>query len=264
MHKVVITGSSKGIGFALATKFLEMGDSVVLNGRSIDVLENAKKQLEEKFSNKVYAFQADITNEQQVVALTNYAIEKMGDIDIWVNNAGSSGYLTAPLVDFPTQKIEQIVLTNVFGTLLCVKTAAKVMRGGHIFNMDGLGADGRIIPGTITYATSKRSIPMIAKGVSQEISHVGIHTISPGMVLTDLLLKNTKRESRKIFNVLAERPEIVADFLVNKMRNATGTNQYYKYLTTRKVLMRFLLFWKYKNRFFDNAGNSVDPNIWQD
>jgi len=135
---------------------------------------------------------------------------------------------------------------------------------GHIFNMEGMGSDGkRTYANSLVYTTSKAAIPMIQRTLLLETKDltvpVGIHDLSPGMVLTDLLLKDKPDASlTKVFNILAEKPETVADNLVPRIRAVKGTGKRIDFLSGFKVMKRFMTAKKYKNRFFDDEGNPVE------
>jgi chlorophyll(ide) b reductase len=111
-----------------------------------------------------------------------------------INNAGTNkGF--RPLLDFSDDDIQQIVSTNLVGSILCTREAMHVMKnqnkGGHIFNMDGAGSGGSSTPLTAVYGSTKCGLRQLQSSLFKECkkSKVGVHTASPGMVLTDLLLR---------------------------------------------------------------------------
>jgi len=163
-----------------------------------------------------------------------------------------------------TSQIKRVIETNIIGTLYCCRAVLKTMisqGSGHIFNMEGMGSDGRTYAKSLVYATSKSAIPMIQKTLLLETKGlpVGIHDLSPGMVLTDLLLKDEPDlQTKKVYNILAERPETVADYLVPKIRQIKGTGKKIKFLSGPKVMMRFLTAGKAKNKYFDEQGNPTN------
>ena len=261
---IVITGSTKGIGKALANKFLESGDIVVISSRSNDAVKSAIDEFGEKYGAKnVFGIPCDVTDAQQVDSLVKFAIDKLGKIDIWINNAGTAGDKRLPLVELETSQIKRVIETNIIGTLYCCRAVLKEMisqGSGHIFNMEGMGSDGRTYAKSLVYATSKSAIPMIQKTLLLETKSlpVGIHDLSPGMVLTDLLLKdNPDIQTKNVYNILAEKPEKVADYLVPKIRKIKGTGKKIKFLSGPKVMWRFLTAGKAKNKYFDENGNPV-------
>jgi chlorophyll(ide) b reductase len=151
-------------------------------------------------------------------------------VDLWINNAGSNGYAFGPLMDQAEEDLVAIVETNVLGTLLGCREAIRVMRtqrgGGHVFNMDGAGADGGATPRFAAYGATKRSLEQLGKSLRSElraagVGNVGVHNLSPGMVTTQLLMAGADtRVARFFINVLAEEPATVAAALVPRMRAA--------------------------------------------
>jgi chlorophyll(ide) b reductase len=261
---VVITGSTKGIGKAFATKFLSLGDKVVITSRSEENLATSLNELNSQFPNLVFGKTSDVQSESSIIELIQFAQEKLGTIDIWVNNAGTAGLERHPLVEMPATEIHRIVETNIVGTLLCCKNIIPVMLkqgAGKIFNMEGMGSDGRTYANSLCYSTSKRAIPMIMKTLVLELkgTPVQINDISPGMVLTDLILKGGTNPLGfwKILNILAEKAETVANYLVPRMRNSIGSGKCINFLTTGKVIIRFMTANKRKNRLFDENTGKV-------
>ena len=198
---IVITGSSKGIGKALANRCLIEGDRVIISSRSQENVNTAVEEFQLKYPKEnVFGAVCDVSNASDVDALVNLAKEKLGKIDIWINNAGTNGFDRNNLVDMQVSSIKAVVETNILGTLLCCRAVLKVMLeqgSGHIFNMEGMGSNGMTMPMMLCYAMSKRAVPMIKKALVLETQgkNVGIHDISPGMVLTDLILKNAHKIS---------------------------------------------------------------------
>ena len=261
MH-VVITGSTRGIGLALARQFLAAGDNVLISSRTQDRVDTITQKLNEQFPDHVEGMVADVTRYEDLESLAEFAKTKWGNIDVWVNNAGTKGG-KGYLQDREPDKIAMVMETNITGTMFGCRVAINAgVR--HIFNMDGSGSNGRILVGSIVYGTSKRPIPYISKAVAKEMEDqdlkIGVHTISPGMVLTDLLISDATLRQKRAFNILAEQPSTAAAYLVPKMRSVamtTKTGTYYKYLTNFKATLRFMTAWRYKNRFFDRDGNLI-------
>ncbi|PIA65008.1 hypothetical protein AQUCO_00100464v1 [Aquilegia coerulea] len=209
-RNVVITGSTRGLGKALAREFLLSGDRVVVASRSPESVQSTVSELEENLNEgirttssksganmthaKVVGIACDVCKPKDVEKLAEFATNEFGSIDIWINNAGTNkGF--RPLLEFADEDIEQIVSTNLVGSLLCTREAMRVMRsqekGGHIFNMDGAGSGGSSTPLTAVYGSTKCGLRQLQSSLLKECkrSKVGVHTASPGMVLTDLLLR---------------------------------------------------------------------------
>ncbi|KAI5073565.1 hypothetical protein GOP47_0011578 [Adiantum capillus-veneris] len=264
---VLITGSTKGIGYALARKFLQEGDKVIICSRSGENVDKAVENLTQEFGEqRAYGIPADVRNGESVQKLISFAKEKLGYIDVWINNAGSNAYTYKPLVETNDEMIMEIVETNTIGVMICCREAIKMMmsqdRGGHIFNMDGAGADGRPTPRFAAYGATKRSLLQLTKSLQaelkmQRIKSVVIHMLSPGMVTTDLLMSGSDTPQAKFFiNVLAEPADMVAEFLVPRVRalleNGMTKPTYIRFLTGFKAysqILSRLLFNARKNRY---------------
>lgn len=91
MKKIVITGSTRGIGFGLARSFLELGQSVVVSGRTAETVESVRAALAKTYGeDRVAGIPCDVTQCDAVQALWERAVDAFGSIDIWINNAGIS------------------------------------------------------------------------------------------------------------------------------------------------------------------------------
>lgn len=141
--------------------------------------------------------------------------------------------------------------------------------GGHVFCMDGLGSSGSSTARYVPYGATKRPVEQMVSGLSKEMreERVKFHVLSPGMVLTDLLLAGNAadKSALKFFNFLAEEPETVAADLVPRMRQIVVENKsasrYVKFLTLPRAFLQIaagFLFGYRANRYFDKDGNRVN------
>mmetsp|Transcript_7708 Transcript_7708/g.19650 ORF Transcript_7708/g.19650 Transcript_7708/m.19650 type:complete len:209 (+) Transcript_7708:3-629(+) len=193
-YGVVVTGSTKGVGRAIATAFLENGDRVVVCSRSEDTVAEVVGDLQTRFGEENVAGKVcDVSNPGQVKDLAQFAKDRVGNIDIWINNAGTNAYSFKPLVETDSAVLKEIVETNTLGVMYCLKEATAVMRTqdrtGHIFSMDGAGVTGNGTPNIAAYGSTKRGLEQLMKSVNAELSTLGIenvvlHMLSPGMVTT--------------------------------------------------------------------------------
>lgn len=258
---IVITGSTKGLGYALAKKFLELGDSVVISSRSQEHVNKALEKLHFKYSNsKVLGYVCDVNNLENLTALGEFAKQKLGEIDIWVNNAGTKGPEKGKLMEISADSLKEVIDTNLLGLMLGTKVALKnMMKQGHgkIFSVEGLGSNGMASPNSIAYGATKASLPQLLKTLKIETkgTNIRINDISPGMVLTDLLITKADNQAKKIFNILAELPETVADYLVPQMKKVNKSGKNISFLNRFKALFKFMTAWRFKNRWFDEQGN---------
>ncbi|XP_012443393.1 probable chlorophyll(ide) b reductase NYC1, chloroplastic [Gossypium raimondii] len=276
-RNVVITGSTRGLGKALAREYLLSGDRVVVASRSPESVDMTVKELEENLKEgmtagglssknleraKVVGIACDVCEANDVEKLANFAVSELGSIDIWINNAGTNkGF--RPLLQFSDEDIKQIVSTNLVGSILCTREAMRIMKnqpkGGHIFNMDGAGSGGSSTPLTAVYGSTKCGLRQLHASLLKECkrSKVGIHTASPGMVLTDLLLSGSTLKNKQMFNLICELPETVARSLVPRMRVVKGAGKAINYLTPPRILLALITAWLRQGRWFDEQGRAL-------
>ncbi|KAM5547749.1 putative chlorophyll(ide) b reductase NYC1, chloroplastic [Rosa sericea] len=277
-RNVVISGSTRGLGKALAREFLLSGDRVVVASRSLESVQATVRELEENLKDgianagsssrnnlahaKVVGIACDVCEGDDVQKLASFAISELGSIDIWINNAGANkGF--RPLLQFSDEDIKQIVSTNLVGSILCTREAMRIMRnqpkGGHIFNMDGAGSGGSSTPLTAVYGSTKCGLRQLQSSLLKECkrSKVGVHTASPGMVLTDLLLSGSSLKNKQMFNFICELPETVARTLVPRMRVVKGSGKSINYLTPPRILLALVTAWLRRGRWFDDEGKAL-------
>jgi NAD(P)-dependent dehydrogenase (short-subunit alcohol dehydrogenase family) len=249
---VVITGSTKGIGLALAHAFLDLGCSVVIAGRNPEHLKQALSHLETHFNKeKFIGLCCDVTQVSDVQTLWDGAIERFGQVDVWINNAGSC-HPTKDFIDLQPEELNAAVSTNILGTMLGSQVALKGMLNqgyGQIFNMEGWGSNGEWSAGMTPYATTKRAVSYFSKALSKETKSTPIltGTLSPGMVATDLLVsswtngnvQNWKKMKRLFFFVI-DSPEVVCAYLAKQIMQNKKTNRRIAWITPWKLFLRFL------------------------
>ncbi|XP_015076120.1 chlorophyll(ide) b reductase NOL, chloroplastic isoform X2 [Solanum pennellii] len=253
-YDVLITGASKGIGYALAKEFLKAGDNVIICSRSDERVVSALDRLRVETGKQhvwipMQGTKCDVREGDDVKTLVAFAKEKLQYIDIWINNAGSNAYSFKPLAEASDEDLIQVVTTNTLGLMICCREAINLMqnqpRGGHIFNIDGAGSDGRPTPRFAAYGATKRSVVHLTKSLQaelemQDVKNVLVHNLSPGMVTTDLLMSGANTKQAKFFiNVLAEPADVVAEYLVPNIRsiptNGSTKATYIRFLTGLKA-----------------------------
>ncbi|XVF24591.1 hypothetical protein REPUB_Repub13aG0140900 [Reevesia pubescens] len=182
-YNVLITGSTKGIGYALAKEFLKAGDNVLICSRSAERVESAIKSLREEYGEQcVWGTQCDVREAKDVKNLVLFAQKNLGYIDIWINNAGSNAYSYKPLAEASDEDLIEVVTTNTIGLMICCREAIKMMlqqpRGGHVFNIDGAGSDGRPTPRFAAYGATKRSVVHLTKSLQVHVQLVSHNAFS--------------------------------------------------------------------------------------
>ena len=248
----VVTGGTRGIGAALVRAFLRSGWNVVYSGTSKETIDKSLSVLRGLFpENKYAAFICEVSSEADLTGLWDSAVSTFGSVDIWVNNAGTSTDQT-PFHELPTDVLTRIIDTNVKGLMLGTHVAYnRMLKQGHgaIYNMEGLGSDGRRITGLTPYGTTKRAVRYFTDAFAAEVKDgpVIVGTISPGMVLTDLTMTQIRKDPQnnrqliRIYNILANEADTVAPFLVKSMIDNTRNGAKISWLTGWKVIRRFLV-----------------------
>jgi NAD(P)-dependent dehydrogenase (short-subunit alcohol dehydrogenase family) len=248
---IVITGSTRGIGFGLADSFLALGCAVVISGRQPQAVEQAIAKLSSQYgTERILGHPCDVTNYNQVQSLWDIAKSHFGRVDIWINNAG----ISHPRLNFweqPPDVLETIIQTNILGVMYGSKVALTGMLAqgsGAVYNVEGLGSDGRLIPKMGIYGSTKAGLHYFNRALVNEVegTPVLVGIIRPGMVLTDMLMGENARSSpdweanQRIFSILAEPVEVVTPFLARKILVNHKNGTLISYLTGSRALMRFL------------------------
>ena len=252
MKNVVITGSTRGIGFNMAMEFLRAGCNVTLSGRGEVLPESARASLS-LFNGKYIYVQCNVQSKVSLQNLWNVSLEKWSGIDIWINNAGQN---TPHMFSWETGEsyTENIINTNITGMIYGSQIAtAGMMKQGHgaIYSMEGLGSNNMIQLKTILYGTTKHAVTYFMKGLAKELDGTGliVGRLSPGMMLTDFITKAPDGEQsevisdekfKKLFNILGDKPETVAKFFVPRILSNTKNNVQIAWLTNRKAAWRFI------------------------
>ena len=252
MKTVVITGSSKGIGRGLAEEFLKRNCRVVICGRNRERLEQARQECEEQFGkDRIVAFPCDVTDFTQVKKLWDQAAHAFKTVDIWINNAG----MVNPSLDFhelDPEVIARVVQTNILGLMYGCKVAISGMIAqgqGAVYNFEGMGSNGTVMPGVSVYGTTKRGVRYFTRSLLMELKDtpVIVGSLSPGMVVTDLLMGDLDRMTEKrrkqfesIVNILADRVETVTPYLAERILKNRKHGAKIEWLTRGKVFMRFM------------------------
>lgn len=250
MQVIVITGSTRGIGYGLAHEFLKRGCAVVINGRSQESVDKAVVTLTEKHdASRILGYPCDVSDYEQLQGLWDAAVAKFSKVDYWVNNAGIDNQDTL-FWNTPHTEYERIVQVNLLAVMHASHVAFKGMNTqghGQIFNMEGFGSAGRKRNGYTSYGTTKYALRYFTQSLAQEAEDtpVFVGTISPGMVVTELLMggyssDEAREKAKKIFNILADKVETVTPFLVEQMLANAKNDAAIAWLTTPKIIWRFM------------------------
>jgi NAD(P)-dependent dehydrogenase (short-subunit alcohol dehydrogenase family) len=154
----IVTGSTKGIGRAVAIGYAEEGATVIVCGRSEDLAKNLAEELTQK-GKKAVALRLDVTSVDSVSQVVDQVAKQFGRIDILVNNAGISP-IWKRAEDTGKKAWDQIIATNLTGAFLCAQAVGKVMikqKSGKIINMTSVGGEVAL-PRLVAYCASKAGI----------------------------------------------------------------------------------------------------------
>ena len=186
---VVVTGSSRGFGYAIAESILEAGAVVAITGRSLSAVERALNGL--RLKGRVNGFVMDVREEEQVYKLVEDIIKEFGRIDIWVNNAGYSN-AAGLMLDMNPQDALDMFLSNDLGVLYCTQAIMHYMlprKQGLLVNIYGNGSFLRPASPTGLYGATKAWITSFTRSLAKELKGSGVQILgfSPGMMTTDML-----------------------------------------------------------------------------
>nr|WP_310618304.1 glucose 1-dehydrogenase [Pantoea cypripedii] len=182
--RALVTGATRGIGFALARALLQAGASVIITGRQQSTLTQAVSLLREE-SDNVTGLLLDVTQTSQIAQ----AIASIGNIDILVNNAGTEQ--VCPSLEADEALWDTIVGTNLKGAFFCAQAAAKGMAasgtGGVIINLCSLTSCVGV-PGAAAYGSSKSGLVGLTRTLSTEWAghNIRVNGIGPGYFETDM------------------------------------------------------------------------------
>ena len=249
---VVITGSTRGIGYAMAASFLDHGCQVTISGHNPPGMQEALARLSVRYSpERLFAYPCDVIDYSQVQALWDQSRQHFGRVDIWINNAGTA----APRMPFwenSVDKFDEVVRLNLIGTMYGTRVALNGMLAqgtGALYNMEGFGARGNSMRGMALYGSTKAAVHFVNRSLAQEVAGTAVITgaIAPGMMITDMITRQyVGREAeleraKPILNIIAERPETVAPVLVEKILKNRKNGVTIAFISPVRMIVKFLL-----------------------
>ena len=184
----VVTGGSRGIGFAIVKTYLDNGANVALAGSRKESVDKALSQLTE-YGDRVIGIYPDLCNPDEVARDFQAVKEKFGSIDILANNAGISS--STPLYSFTLDEFTKIFNVNVIGLFVCTQAAAKIMKeqgGGVIINTSSMVSKyGQ--PAGCAYPSSKFAVDGLTISLSRELApdNIRVNAVAPGVTKTDMV-----------------------------------------------------------------------------
>jgi len=185
----IVTGASSGLGVTFAETLAENGVNLVIAARRHEKLLKVARDLSSKHNVKVIPVKTDVTQEEQVISMVNTAIEKIGSLEILVNNAGIASL--SPSVDMSLEEWKKVIDVNLTGVFLCARTTAREMikeKYGKIVNIASIyGAVGDIFPAAPYYA-SKAAVINLTRAFAIEWApyKINVNAIAPGFFPSEM------------------------------------------------------------------------------
>ncbi len=176
----IITGSSAGIGLAIAKTLAQKGVSVVINGRKLDKLKSAEAEIEAQ-GGKVLALQADAADEAEINRIVKETLAYFGRIDILVNNAATTG-VGVSVAQMPIETWDEVLNINLRAVFLfCKMVIPHLQSGGRIINIGGLSSKNPL-PFGAADAASKAGLLALTRCLAAELgtSKITVNAVIPG------------------------------------------------------------------------------------
>ena len=253
MKSIVITGSTRGIGFGLADAFLALGCQVTISGRAQASVDRAAAGLAARHAaGRVAGFPCNVTNLEELQALWDAACAHFGAVDIWINNAGISNS-RSDYWDLNPEDARGVIETNVIGSMYGSTVALRGMRAqghGALYNLEGLGSSGgRKVRGLSVYGASKAALRYFddALALETEGTPVIVGAIQPGMILTDMITGQYAdrpeewAHDKRIFDILTSPVETVAPWIADRVLENIHNGARIQWATGARIMGRFLL-----------------------
>jgi NAD(P)-dependent dehydrogenase (short-subunit alcohol dehydrogenase family) len=256
---VVVTGSTRGIGRAIAEECAKEGAKVMICSRHEAAVQEMCEVLKRQ-GLSVSGLAADVSVWGNLEKLLQHTIQTWGKVDVWINNAGLSGGMR-PLDEWSEDEITQIINVNFTGTLKACRLVIPYFikqGGGILVNISGRGGKCEASPFLTAYASTKAAVSSLTKSLAREYKEfpISIHSVIPGMVATDFY-KDMKTSPKltasagsmpcvlKAFGVpITEVARFFVRIAAQEPGKSTGGN--YSLLSGRRLVRAILLMMYYR------------------
>lgn len=186
----VVTGGTRGIGFAIVKKFLENGAKVALLGSRQETVDKALQKIKEEDTNaEVVGYWPNLMNAGEVEEVFTKVKDTYGSLDILVNNAGVSA--RDSFYEYKPEDFEKVIDLNLNSVFICAQAAAKIMKeqgGGVILNTSSMvSIYGQ--PAGVGYPASKFAVNGLTKSLARELGRdqIRVNAVAPGVTRTDMV-----------------------------------------------------------------------------
>jgi NAD(P)-dependent dehydrogenase (short-subunit alcohol dehydrogenase family) len=189
----IVTGGGAGLGFAIARAFAREGARVAIAGRTQETLTRSAEAIQKELGAPVLTIAADVAKAQDCERMVATAVDRLGAVDILVNNAAAFSVL--PLIDADAAEAARFFAVNAVGPLNGARAMAKwaIERGrrGAIVNVSSIAA-GRPVPGLALYSASKAALESLTRSMAVEWAPKGLraNAVAPGHVKTEGVLED--------------------------------------------------------------------------
>lgn len=171
-RSAVVTGGAQGLGKAIARRIAEAGASVLIGDLKVGQAETAAVELSASYGTKVIAAGFDVTDSASIAAMGALAVQELGGVDIWVNNAGL--YPNVSLFEMTDEAWDQVMAVNLRGVFASCREAARRMidagNGGVLINIVSTAGFGGVAPGVAAYVASKHGVRGLVRQLAIELA----------------------------------------------------------------------------------------------
>lgn len=216
----VVTGASRGIGFAIAEALVSRGCSVVITARHLASVEEAASKLALHDAHLV-PFECDIRNELAVQRLFAFVSEEFGHLDFLINNAGIYGP-AQPIPEMDVEGFRDALNTNLIGTFLCTRYGLPLMKSGSVIVNNISVAAYQVFPNSAAYIASKQGELGLTNATREDVRKLGIKVMAlvPGATDTEIWSQFWPDAPRQKM----VQPEEVAQAVVSALMLPAGTS----------------------------------------
>ncbi len=200
----LVTGGGSGLGFAIASRFIQDGMTCIIVGRDTSKLEKAKAAL----GNNCHTYSCDLGTLTEIPAMVNNIIQQFGRIDVLVNNAGINQ--KKEFTEVTDEEFQRIITTNVCAVFALSREVVKhmlIQGSGSIINISSMAAQYGL-PKVIAYSASKTAIDGMTRAMAVELSPKGIrvNAIAPGFIYSDMTAKALDSDPERKAKVFGRTP----------------------------------------------------------